>query len=204
MNAAAYFQAAIPDPYIIFGVRLLPLSITRYRILRRFGCAFVGEEETSASFEDLILGIMVCGMTVKDFFESLQGSEFEAELHKLGERIRAEIHADQHFNLLEKYGLFQSFIKESSRIPNYWNEHDDLPLSPSHWSHNLEITLREIGYTSEEIDEGPLSKALADYFKHAENEGAIRLISEEELLQGEANENLFAEMAKGGKWPGSN
>jgi hypothetical protein len=201
---AAYFEAAIPNPYTIFGARLLPLSIGRYRLLKRFGCAFVDEKESTATFEDLILGIVICSMTVKGFLEFLQSGTVIPEMKRFGERIRKEVEHDPHFNLFSKFGLFQAYILESSKCPKYWNELDDDRESSAHWSHNLEMSLREMGYTSKEIDEGPLSKALADYFKHAENQGAIRLMSEDEISQGDANAKLFEQLSKGGVCPVSN
>lgn len=204
---AAYFKAAIPSPCVIFGVRLLPLSIGRYRLLKRFGCAFVSAGEESATFGDLALGIVICSMPVKEFLQLVEDPrKFTRELERFGGRIREEMRHDRHFNLFAKYGLFQHYLTENSQCPKYWNETEDESggEGPSHWSHNLEITLRSIGYTSAEIEEGPLSKALADYFKHAENKGAIRLMTEAEIAQGEANEKLFASLMKGDACPASN
>ena len=60
--------------------------------------------------------------------------------------------------------------------------------SVGHWSQGLEVVLRgELNWTGEEINEEPLSKAFADYFRWAENQGAVRLISPEEIESGKAN-----------------
>lgn len=203
---AAYFKAAIPNPCVIFGVRLLPLSIGRYRLLKRFDCAFVSAGEETASFGDLALGIIICSMPVREFLELIdEPKKFMRQMKRFGRRIRKEMRHDRRFNLLSKYGLFQQFLSENSQCPKYWIEtEDEAGGDASHWSHNLEITLRSIGYTSQEIEEGPLSKALADYFKHAENKGAIRLMTEAEIAQGEANEKLFASLMKGDECPDLN
>lgn len=209
---ADYFRAAVPEPVRIFGIQLLPLSITRYRLLHRFGCKFVADDEHDATIatmettmEDLVVGILVCSMPVKELLAFLDSDQFETELARWGERIRKEIATDKYFSLHSKFGLFKFYIEESSRIPKYWEETETSGGGGSHWSQNLEVTLRsDLGYTSEEIDEGPLSKAILDYFKHAENQGLIRLIAEGEESEGLANTALLEKMMKGGTCPASN
>lgn len=196
---AAYFQAAVPEPYRIFGLQLLPLSLGRYRLLMRFDCAFVADGEAKATIEDLLVGILICSMRVKDFLELLGSRRWNRELKRWGRRVRREMDADPYFNILAKVGLFQSYIQESSHVPNYWNEMAEQGGSAAHWSHNVEVSLRsQLGYTAEEIEEGPLSKALADYFKHAENQGLIRLICEEEVETGKGNAELLQRLMGGG------
>ncbi|HEV2210857.1 MAG TPA: hypothetical protein VG167_18950 [Verrucomicrobiae bacterium] len=181
---AAYFQAAIPEPVRIFGLRLLPLSLGRYRLLCRFGCAFVADGEALATAGDLLLGILICSMRCAEWLEFVESPESGDELAKLGQRIELEVAADPYFNLLEKFGLFKNYIEGACLQPKYWEEKEDEGPSGAHWSQSLEVTLRsELGYSTEDIEEGPLSKALADFYKHAENHGLIRLMTDEEIRQ---------------------
>src|SRR6266567_4042116 len=160
---AAYFQAAVPEPYVIFGLRLLPLSLGRYRLLHRFGCAFVADGEAKATMQDLLMGIVICSLPVPDFLELLESPRFGREMKRLGRRINMEMRADPHFSLLAKFGLFQRYIIENSRCPRYWDEQEERPGSGAHWSHNLEIALRSnLGWTLQEVNEAPLAKALVD------------------------------------------
>lgn len=202
-----YFKAALPDPYRILGVELLPLSLGRYRLLERFECAFVADEEEHviassaglrATSSDLLLGVLICSMRVKDFLELLGSDRLERELRTWGQRIKQEMEADDFFSLPEKFGLFAAYIDESCQLPRYWEENPESGESGSHWSHSLEVALRsELGYTPEEIEEGPLAKALLDYFKHAENKGVLRLVSDDEIEDGNANAERLAAVLKG-------
>lgn len=195
---ASYFKAAIPEPYRIFGLRLLPLSLGRYRLLERFHCAFVGPGEACATIQDLLLGILICSMPCREFLELIEdGKLFAKQLRRLGKRMQAEVRADPYFSILAKYGLFKAYIAESSAAPQYWDESPNSAGSGAHWAQSLEVLLRgELGYTAAEIEEGPLSKAISDSFKLAENQGLIRIIDAEEIEQGNNNAALFAQFAK--------
>ena len=195
---ATIFQAAVPEPYRIFGLRLLPLSLGRYRLLKRFEVAFVAEGEATASMEDLLLGVLICSMRCEEFKAGVERGEWsvEAELRKWGKHIRKEIRRDKHFNLFEKFGLFKAYLDAGSEMPRFLDEQPDRPTSGAHWSHSVEVTLRsELGYTTEDIEEGSLSKALADYFRWAEGQGLVRLVTKEQELEmereAEANRVAF-------------
>lgn len=193
---AAYFKAALPEPCRIFGLRLLVLSLGRYRLLKRFGCAFVSDGPAEATVEDLLLGILICSMRVKEFLEFLDSDRFKPQLTRLGIRIRSETHHDPYFSLIAKFGLFRAYITEASALPDYWDESEEETVSGAHWSQSLEVVLRsELNYTTEEIEEGPLSKALFDFFKFMENQGLIRIMTPEEVEQGKANLAFFEKLA---------
>jgi hypothetical protein len=200
---ADYFNAAIPEPTIIFGVQLLPLSLGRYRLLHRFGCEFVSEKAETCGIESLLLGILICGMPCADFLAMLDDPNgFTVETAKLGERMRAEIDADRYFSVFSKFGLFKAYISDGSRVPAHFVEMENPNANSSHWSQSLELILRhELNYTQSEIDEGPLSKCLADYFSWAEGQGAVRLIHGDEPTIDEQAERAFENMMKGASWP---
>lgn len=201
---AQYFKSVLPVPYRIFGLQLLPLSLGRYRLLKRFGCPLVAESEVavdaggiSSSVWDLLLAVLICSMQVRDFCAFIESPERDAELARWGERIREEMANDPHFSVFSKFGLFRAYLDEGMEIPKYFEEEESRG-SGAHWAHNLEATLRsELGYSNEEIEEGPLGKALFDYYKHAENLGMVRLATEEDFKQGDANGSRLLELLKG-------
>lgn len=196
-----YFQAAIPEPYRILGLRLKPLSLGRYRLLNRFECAFVAEGEAKAGMNDLILGVLICSMRCDEFLQFLESKEFSKSVRAWGRKITSSPiighipfigkwwRKNHGFNVIQKIGLFKSYIEQSSKTPAYAQENEETGgPSASHWSQAIEVVLRgELGWTAEEINEQPLSKAMADYFKWAENKGILKLLTEEEMAHGEAN-----------------
>jgi hypothetical protein len=176
------FCAALPEPIRIFGVQLLPLSLGRYRLLKRFGCSFVSDGTGEADMPNLLLGILICSMPCVDFLEFIESPKAGAQLRRWGKRIQQEIKHDRYFTVYQKYALFREYLERSARIPLYWEENDSPASSGAHWSACIESTLRaDLGYSKDEIEEGALSKAIEDYFKRAETLGAIRLMTEEEI-----------------------
>lgn len=195
-----YFSRAIPEPYCILGLKLRPLSVGRYRLLKRFNVAFVADEAAEATVQDLLLGVLICSMRVEEFVEFAASPNFTKEVRRwsraifphpwicalpfIGKWWRGR-HA---FNIVEKMNLFERYIADAQKIPRYTMRHNSPSTNQAHWSHNIEICLRsELGWTGEEINEQPLSKALADYFRHAENQGTIRVLSDEDFEMADYN-----------------
>lgn len=202
------FEAAIPEPFRILGLRLKPLSLGRYQLLQRFGCAFVSDEKTGAGALDLVMGVLICSRRCKRFVRFYQSRWFRwyirfwyrtfcpAWWHFLMPR-KWRRRRNQEFTefLLSRMKLFGQYISEGSSAPDYFVERQNEIPSGAHWSHSVEVTLRsEVGWTSEEIEEAPLTKALYDYFKHAESQGAIRIITPEDVSQGEANAKVYEQL----------
>ena len=216
-----YFARAIPAPFRILGLRLKPLSLGRYALMRRFGVAFVADGETNAGASDLLLGVLICSMRVDEFMRETNSTTLARDIARWSRSIGASPpwylcgkigrvlsatwvgrlwRRRNSFNLVEKIQLFQRYIKEGSEVPKYWDESPGGTASGSHWAHSLEVTLRsEVGWSLEEINEAPLSKAIADYFKYLESQGAIRLMTPEEINMPELTPDQilqFEELAK--------
>lgn len=195
-----YFKRAIPEPFRILGLALKPLSLGRYRLLSRFGCSFVAESEGKAGVADLLLGCVICSMQVDEFLQSLDAGTLAREIRRwsrsvcpmpwLGRLpwIGKHWRATHHFDAVEKILLFQRYLEEGSKMPLYWDSGEG-KASGAHWSHAMETVLRgELGWTRDEINEEPLTKAMADYFKYAESQGMITLMTPDEIAQVEASE----------------
>lgn len=173
-SAADYFTATMPEPWQILGLRLRPFSLEHYKLLRRFGCAFVAEEETSATKEDLILGILACSMLPSEFVTFIETLDYEKRVKEWGKKIGI-------FNINEKAQLFKDYIEAHSVVPKYWQEKPG-GTSGAHWSQCVEVVLRsKLGWTKRDLERNSLSKAFADYFKYEENEGAVRLMTRQEI-----------------------
>jgi hypothetical protein len=174
MDAADYFTAIMPEPFQILGLRLRPFSLAHYQLLRRFGCAFVSETEAAATTPDLIFGVLACSMVPSEFLAWTITDDYESEVRIWGEKIGV-------VDVNAKAKLFKDYIEAHSVIPKYWEERSG-GSSGAHWSQCVEVMLRsKLGWTTQDLETKPLSQAFADYFKHAENEGAVKLMTPDEI-----------------------
>ena len=202
---ASYFDASYPEPWQLLGITLRPFSLGHYLKLQRLDCAFVSEKSETATLGDLLLGVLVCSLpsdpdATKDPFWvwlNRQGTGLrwrarawvarrlgkepltpaELDVLKLGKQIGL-------FDLGDKARLFADYIKAHSDAPPFWDEPQpgEPRKSGAHWAHAILSTLvSKCGYTQEQAYNASLSKALADYFRHAEAEGCIRLMTPEEV-----------------------
>ena len=217
MNAAE-FNAAMPEPHTILGVRLLPLSIGRYQLLKRFDSPFVADEKCELPVQEiikeLVFALIVCGLPCAEFNRLLNQPStiasrmlrfpvgLERECVRFGRNMQKIIARTKDFNIYHSIGQFKEYLDEAQSIPWHVSRADGVESeSVSHWSHNIEIVLRSrIGWTAEEIQEQPMQKALCDYFKFLESEGSVNLMTHEAFaaleLEGEANGVALMQMLK--------
>lgn len=220
MDTTNDFKAAIPEPYQILGLRLLPLSLGRYRLLKRFDCAFVSEEATNATIGDLILGVLICSMRCDEFVAFYESKAFSREVRRWSIRIGANPpwylrgkfgrlisctfigrrwRRNHSFNFVEKMQLFKNYVTEAQAIPEYVPTNTSGRRSTAHWSTSAEIVLRsELNWSAEEISESPLTKALSDYFKHMEHQGLVTIFTEADMEEGRRNAEALEAAMKGG------
>lgn len=170
--ADKYFTDIIPEPFCILGLRLKPLSLGRYRLMKRFSIAYVADEAAQASFGDLILGVLICSMTCDDFKTFANSKQFESQIKKWSQEINARPprllrwassgnplkkhfgtiisnsfygrwwRKNFSFDVLEKIALFKRYISEGSVAPQVWDETTDNRVGASHWSQCVEVVLR--------------------------------------------------------------
>jgi hypothetical protein len=220
-----YFAQILPAAPVVCGLQLKPLSIGRYRRMRRLNIAFVAddaaEKPATELVGDLLKGVLVCSMTCAEFDQFIEQSDAEKEIRKWGQRqglLRERYHdwpiigkwfvkyivteriqqmrderAANH--LVEQVGIFRDYIADAQRIPNYTTKENSPQRNTIHWSNSIELHLRsEQNWTTQEINEEPLSKALADYFGYAESMGRIRINTDADIEQAEANSKALEAM----------
>lgn len=184
MTAAA-FIAAIPEPYQILGLRLKPFCLGHFIHMARHDVAFVSDTPKEAELSDLILGVLICSMNYEDFMTWLYSADVEAEMKEWGKKSKQ-------FDFEAKVALLRSYITEGSKQPTVFYERNGEP-SGAHWTQVLKLALVELGHDESGALNMPLGKAFEDYFKFAENKGAVRIATPEQCAQIEAFESAQKE-----------
>ena len=197
MQIAAEFQAALPELHSILGLQLCPLSLGRYRLLKRFGCPFVEEENKEVSIQeltkDLFFSLIICGLSVSEFNYLLRHpKKLAKEARRFGKQAGKFIRKTDGFSILQSFTQFRKYLEEGSSSPWVVLTKENSETSTAHWSNSIAVTLRsKVGWTDEEINEKPLTEALTDFFKWCESEGMVTLYGHEQWrdLQSEAIAN---------------
>jgi hypothetical protein len=200
-----FFAAAYPEPWQVLGVKLRPFSLGHYLKLSRLGCAFVSDKEETATLSDLLLGVVVCSMPTTPVAESdpfwlwlaRQRGGWRYRVYSLAQRLRRKPVASPadydaylwgkrigEIDLPSKVKMFADYIEKHSAAPAYVEEHKTTApkISGAHWTQSvLSCLVAKCGYTMEEALNVPVSRALSDFLKQAESDGAVRLLPEEAL-----------------------
>jgi len=190
-----YVRAAIPEPYIILGVKLRPFSLGHYLLMARFDCAFAADSEKKGGVADLLLGIAICCRTFEDFIEFINEEEtFNNWFEQWGKEVK-KVMAEPSFNILYKIEDFKSYMRNGIDVPEYCpEERENSKPSGAHWSQSVLLILTsELGYTYSEAVNIPMSKALYDYFKWAETNGMVSLMGDEDKQYAEANSKALTQ-----------
>ncbi len=104
-----YFGQLFQTPPTLCGLQLKPLSISRYLLMAWRGVAFAAKEERVATAGDLLMGVLICSMTVQDFKAFAAHPKCQKEILKWGRR---QGHFQPHFFELDwnwKPRLFDFF-----------------------------------------------------------------------------------------------
>lgn len=200
-----YFEQIQLAPTTVCGRRLQPLSIGRYRRLKRFGVAFVSDKEEEATARDLMIGVLICSLSADEFVQFVSSPKFEKQLQAWGRKsgffppkcfswpligkwlykaCGREVDQADATLLLREIQSFQNYIKENSKSPRYLDENGEGKPSAAHWSQSIEVVLRsQVGWTKDEIETEPLNKAIWDFYKHMEQQGCITLMTAEDIYE---------------------
>ncbi len=180
MSANRYAEAILPTPFTLLGLGLKPFSIGHYLLMSRFNCAFANDSDAVASVPDLLLGLCICSRSYEDFLAFIEDEKESARwLKKWGKHIQKQCKTEE---MIEKFYLFKQYMAQGTVIPKYWNEDGEAKQSGAHWSQNvLNVLVAECGYTQTEALNAPLARAFADFFKFAERNGLVTLMSDDEI-----------------------
>jgi hypothetical protein len=174
-------SAVVPEPFRILGLNLRPFSLGHYYLMRRFNVAFASDNEATVTHGDLVLGVLICSMTHAEFNALLAAGEIEKQVLKWARKVKSWEYAD-------KLELFKGYLKQAMpEIPYWQNDGESEEGSGAHWSYWLRsVAISKLGYTPDSILDAPLAQVIFDYFKWAESEGALTIMSEEDLKLVEA------------------
>ena len=87
MDSAGFYRAAIPEPWVIMGLRLRPFSLGHLILLHRVDSAFV--RGGTPDFEDLALSVYLCAHTYEDGLDALSDPRVPGFMARWAKRLTA-------------------------------------------------------------------------------------------------------------------
>jgi hypothetical protein len=182
----SYVKSLIPEPYIILGIELKPLCLGHIFLMKRFECGFASEDPNyTGGIDDLLLGLSICSRTYEEFIEFIRDiDKFQEWSREWGLAIKKQIKKEKPFDLFSRFQLFKDYLKAGIIIPKYWeNENsDDDRETGTHWTQTvLHVLMSDIGYSQSEALNIPVSRALHEYFRYLEKNGAVTLMTDDDL-----------------------
>ncbi len=171
LHHADYFSQIFQVPPFICGRQLKTLSIGRYRMMSRFKVAFAADDVRPATAGDLLMGVLICSMEIKEFSDFASHPSFRRKVEQWGRQFGffepvlfertlnprfffgsmfhwmfkklwpAEYDRQDIEYLTQETQKFQDYIKEGSTAPDYWDESPDSRASAAHWSQSIEVVL---------------------------------------------------------------
>lgn len=195
-----FYLATLPEPVVLLGQRLQPLSIGHLTILQRFDCAFVTEGKV-ATLNDLAFAVFICSQTWEEAKASLLDDALGSKLKRWGKQVGA-------FKFESKRDAFLQYLIDGSRGPKVNpGEHEGrLPGAP--FLQRVRMVLQgRLNYTYSEAMNCPWGLAQWEYFAFWEMEGAVKLYSQEDAAVAARVEELRAKLAAESGWtllPGRN
>lgn len=187
-----FLKAAVPEPFIVLGLRLRPLSIGHLVLMQWSGLSFMREDNSKPNLDDLIIGCLICSMRFRQYQEFLQSPDIASVLTRLGRRALFEPKrgwsrlafwrkAKPALRVQERFELFDKYLADGMDIPQF-----ELPNSAaqsmiigSPWLQCLRIMLMtKFHMPAEETWDYPYRQAVWDVCTARESDGALSIIGE--------------------------
>lgn len=181
MSNAAYFEAAIPEPFRVLGRKLQPFTLGHQILLERFDSSFSIGAEKAPTFEDLIFSVYICSYSYPVALRKVtQNTLFACFAIRLEMKLWSWRCGK--FDVIEAMMFFREYVNAHSKEPAFWVEQKRGSASSGiPFIQFLKVKLeQELGYTEAEALCTPYQIAVWNYLTHLEGKGVIRFVSPED------------------------
>lgn len=188
----SYIETLVPSPVTVLGKELKPYCLGHQILMLWEQCSLASGEIGSADISDLMIGVQICSRTFDEYLEwkrhgtvtkhQILGTVWETRSTWRDDCIRwRRKFRKKKFNLLTEFTMFRAYIAQGIKIPHvYEGNKNNSKESGAHWTQNILNALTEKHKDETTVMNMPLAKALADYFKGMEDNGALDLMSDED------------------------
>lgn len=174
---AAIVRCYLPPRTQVLQVLLRPFSLGHLLTLHKIGSPYIVGGEVTVL--DLFASVHICTLT----WEECQ--EFTVESHEWAESFRGWIKKVGNVDFAQKSKLFEEYLREGLRVPDYSYEEQDGQQTAEIWTppvHRVRLRLlKETTLTDEEVMNRPLILNWLDYLTLEEMAGACKVLTDEAI-----------------------
>jgi len=173
MSKSNHVAAIIPEPFIVLGQRLKPLTLGHCFWLEKLDCNPV------KNLLDLITAVVICCDDYDNFEATTKAPLFNVKMRLWQWRLsRLWKKNDNAFKHSVK--VFGQYIEENTKGPDTFESKGGSTIGAP-WLYHLKVALQsKLGYSRSEVLALPMIEALWDYYTFGEMEGGIDLVSEKD------------------------
>lgn len=180
-NYAAFYEAAVPEPHTILGLRLRPFSLGHKILLNRIGNGFVSTDPRQPiTYDDLASAVFVCAQTWQQNIESLHDLEETARFMDAWQKTLIKKRGR-----IDLYGgtkLFRAYYDEGNRLPEVKFTPGD-PLDVP-FEQIVKVTLlSEFNFTEAELMDRSWRLCVFDYLTRRAINGDLEFVDHDDIDQ---------------------
>ena len=205
--ASDFYIATVPEPAVVLGLRLRPLSIGHIILLHRIESAYVCPDVTPAdSWTELAMAVAICSQPYAEalrMLEDRQGTQkamavWAAKLTRTTWRDRLLRRKSQAIDILTESRAFETYIREHSKVPHYsYNADDVREVSCPHVQMVKASLQRAFGFSDEVMLDRSWAVCLWDYVTLKALDGHIQMTDRSAIEEAQAvAERLAAKLAE--------
>lgn len=194
MKHAAFFEAAIPEPQTLLGLRLRPFSAGHLILLHRIESPYLYESD-KAYLDDLAFAVRICSLDWQSGCAWLDDPSRPKELSLWG-RALAKTQPDWP----AKHVAFQEYLADGMKVPDFAFDEDKARTIEAPFVQVVKITLMSrIGLSELEYLNRPYALSLWDFMTVKAIRGELALVNNKDLddIMSKADDILAGLKAKG-------
>ena len=167
---ADFIETAVPEPMVLLGQTIKPLTIGHLLLLERFECLPAVERD------QLILAVLICSHDSEEVLPLFDDRWWHWRMRVWRWRLGK-------FDWMEKFELWDQYYKAGTATPCAISKQDKSGLgnSATPFLQHLKVTLQsKLNYSPSEALAAPFSQAVWDYYTYHEIEGGVEIQDREE------------------------
>lgn len=195
--SAEYFNAAIPEPWTILGLRLRPFGGGHLLLLQRLESGFVCGGNVDLA--DLVTSVFICSRTFEQARDALQDEDLPKIINRWHRKLIGPWWNPTIVNFPSKIGMFQEYITEGCRVPEYTSRGDGGSINVPTVQFVKAFLMTKTSIGESEFYNRPWALSMWDVLTIQAMEGQITLTDENAIRDAQAVANRLAELVKSGQ-----